>query len=158
SSSTVCGGTLTTTAPTGITLAGATVAASGQCQFSVTVTGTAAGSYTNTTGNVSSTNGGTGNTAFATLTVATPPSMSKAFGATSIGLAGSTSLSFTITNPNISLAFTGVAFTDSLPAGLTVSTPNGLTGTCGSGTVTVAAGSQSVALAGGTIAAGGSCM
>src|SRR5262249_35083253 len=54
--------------------------------------------------------------------------------------------------------FTGVAFTDSLPAGLTVSTPNGLTGTCGSGTVTVAAGSQSVALAGGTIAAGGSCM
>src|SRR5262249_38139504 len=121
--STVCGGTLTTTAPTGIALTGATIAANGNCQFSVTVTGAASGQYTNTTGNVSSTNGGTGNTATANLTVATPPSIAKVFGAASIPLNGSTSLSFTITNPNTNVTLNGVAFTDNLPAGLVVSTP-----------------------------------
>ncbi|HEY2393857.1 MAG TPA: hypothetical protein VGK22_21970 [Candidatus Angelobacter sp.] len=154
---TVCGGTLTTTAPTGIALTGATIAANGQCQFSVTVTGAASGQYTNTTGAVTSTNGGTGNTATANLTVATPPSITKAFGAASIPLNGTTSLSFTINNPNTSLSLTGVAFTDSLPAGLVVSTPNGLTGSCGGGTITATAGSSSVSLSGATLAASASC-
>src|SRR6185437_8835247 len=47
-SATVCGGTLTTTAPTGIALSGATIAANSQCQSSVTVTGVVSGQYTNT--------------------------------------------------------------------------------------------------------------
>jgi uncharacterized repeat protein (TIGR01451 family) len=153
---TVCGGTLTTTAPTGIALSGATIAANSQCQFSVTVTGAAAGSYTNTTGNVTSTNGGTGNTATANLTVATPPTITKAFGAASILVGANTSLTFTLNNPNTSLALTGVAFSDTLPAGLQVATPNGLTTTC-SGTVTAAAGSGSISLTGATLAANASC-
>jgi CSLREA domain-containing protein len=70
-SASTCGGTLTTTAPTGIALTGATIAVSSQCQFSVTVTGTAVNNYTNTTGNVTSTNGGTGNQATANLRVIT---------------------------------------------------------------------------------------
>ncbi|HWG86378.1 MAG TPA: hypothetical protein VN679_01255, partial [Candidatus Acidoferrales bacterium] len=152
----VCGGTLTTTAPTGIALSGATIASGGQCQFGVTVTGAAAGSYTNTTGAVTSTNGGTGNTASASLTVATAPTISKAFGAASILLNSSTSLTFNINNPNTTLALSGVAFSDSLPAGLVVATPNGLTSTCG-GTVTAAAGSGSISLTGGALAANGSC-
>ncbi|MGB9120429.1 MAG: CSLREA domain-containing protein [Candidatus Angelobacter sp.] len=155
-SATVCGGTLTTTAPTGIALTGATIAANSQCQFSVTVTGAAAGSYTNTTGNVTSTNGGTGNTATANLTVATPPTITKAFGAASILVGTNTSLTFTLNNPNTSLALTGVAFSDTLPAGLQVATPNGLTTTC-SGTVTAAAGSGSISLTGGSLAANASC-
>ncbi|MBZ5491805.1 MAG: DUF11 domain-containing protein [Acidobacteriia bacterium] len=155
-SATVCGGTLTTTAPTGIALSGATIAANSQCQFSVTVTGAAAGSYTNTTGNVTSTNGGTGNTASANLTVATPPTITKAFGAASILVGANTSLTFTLNNPNTSLALTGVAFSDTLPAGLQVATPNGLATTC-SGTVTAAAGSGSISLTGGTLAANASC-
>ncbi len=154
--STVCGGTLTTTAPTGIALSGATIAASGQCQFSVTVTGAAAGQYTNTTGAVTSTNGGTGNTASANLTVGTPPTITKAFGAASILLNASTSLTFNISNPNTSLALTGVAFSDTLPAGLVISTPSGLTSNCG-GTATATAGSGSISLTGGTLAANGSC-
>gem|GEM_PF-740140 len=154
--STVCGGTLTTTAPTGIALTGATINANSQCQFSVTVTGAAAGQYTNTTGNVTSTNGGTGNTATANLTVGTPPTITKAFGAASILLNASTSLTFNISNPNTSLALTGVAFSDTLPAGLAVATPNGLSSTCG-GTTTAAAGSGSISLSGGTLAANGSC-
>jgi hypothetical protein len=145
---TVCGGTLTTTAPTGIALSGATIAANGQCQFSVTVTGATSGQYTNTTGAVTSTNGGTGNTASANLNVATPPTITKSFGAASIPLNGSTSLSFTINNPNTTISLTGIAFTDNLPAGLVVSTPNGLTGSCGGGTITaVQARAASVSLA-----------
>jgi uncharacterized repeat protein (TIGR01451 family) len=155
-SATVCGGTLTTTAPTGIALTGATIAANSQCQFSVTVTGAAAGQYTNTTGNVTSTNGGTGNSATANLTVGTPPTITKAFGAASILLNASTSLTFNISNPNTSLALTGIAFSDTLPAGLQVATPNGLTNTCG-GTVTAAAGSGSISLSGGSLAANASC-
>jgi fimbrial isopeptide formation D2 family protein len=154
--SAVCGGTLTTTAPTGIALTGATINANSNCQFSVPVTGAAAGQFTNTTGNVTSTNGGTGNTASANLTVGTPPTITKAFGAASILLNASTSLTFNISNPNTNLALTGVAFSDALPAGLAVATPNGLTSSCG-GTTTAAAGSGSISLSGGSLAANGSC-
>jgi uncharacterized repeat protein (TIGR01451 family) len=155
-SATVCGGTLTTTAPTGIALTGATIAVNSQCQFSVTVTGAASGSYTNTTGNVTSTNGGTGNTASANLTVATPPTITKAFGAASIPLNGTTSLTFNITNPNTTTALTGIAFTDSLPAGLVIAPTPALSNTCG-GTATAVAGSGSISLAGATQPANGSC-
>ena len=155
-SATVCGGTLTTTAPTGIALSGATIAVNSQCQFSVTVTGAASGQYTNTTGNVTSTNGGTGNTATANLTVAVPPSITKVFGAASVPLNGTTSLTFTITNPNTGVTLTGLAFTDNLPAGLVVATPNALTNTCG-GTATAVAGSSSISLSGGTLASSASC-
>ncbi|HEY1464868.1 MAG TPA: hypothetical protein VGF44_15740, partial [Terriglobales bacterium] len=154
---TVCGGTLTTTSPTEISLTGATIAANGQCQFSVTVTGAASGQYTNTTGNVTSTNGGTGNTASANLTVATAPSIAKAFGVTNIPLNGTTSLSFTITNPSANtFPLTGIAFTDSLPAGLNIATQPNLTNSCG-GTASAVAGDTSVALANGTIASGAAC-
>ncbi len=160
-SATVCGGTLTTTAPTGIALSGATINTNSQCQFSVTVTGAASGIYTNTTGNVTSTNGGTGNTASANLTVASAPTITKSFNPTTIALNGNSALSFTINNPNTNVALTGVAFTDTLPAGLVVATPNGLTGSCGSGTVTATAGSGAISLSGGTLTAspgaGSSC-
>jgi len=152
------GGTITATAGSGaVSLTGATIAAGTSCTFSVSVTGANPGVFTNTTGAVTSTNGGAGNTATANLTVATPPSITKTFGAASIGLAGSTSLTFTISNPNASIALAGVAFTDALPAGLVVSTPNGLAGTCGTGTITAAAGSTNITLAGGTIATSGTC-
>jgi hypothetical protein len=151
-----CGGTVTATAGTGsISLTGGSVAAASTCIFSVNVTSATPAVYTNITGAVTSTNGGTGNTATASLAVGVPPTISKTFGAASVILTGSTSLTFTIHNPGAS-TLTGIAFTDNLPAGLVVSTPNGLSGACG-GTVTAAAGSGSVSLAGGTLAAGGSC-
>ena len=85
-------------------MTGATIAVNSQCQFSVTVTGAASGPFTNTTGNVTSTNGGTGNTASANLTVASPPSITKEFGAASIPLNGTTSLTFTIQTRTPTLA------------------------------------------------------
>ena len=152
------GGTITATQATNvISLTGASLAQSTSCTFAVNVTGTAAGTQNNTTGNVTSTEGGTGGTASASVNVVAPPSIAKAFGAANLPLNGTTSLTFTITNPaGNAVAETGVAFTDTLPAGLVVATPNGLTNTCG-GTATAVAGSGSVSLTGGTIAAGSNC-
>lgn len=83
---------------------------------------------------------------------------SKSFGAPTIPLNGSTTLAFQISRDAFSGPETGIQFTDTLPAGLIVSTPNGLTGACGAGsTVTAAAGGGSVALAGGQLAAGATC-
>jgi hypothetical protein len=92
-----------------------------------------------------------------TLTVVTPPRITKAFGASTIPLNGTTLLTFTITNPNSGIALSGVAFIDNLPSGLVVSTPNGLTGSCGAGNVTAPAGLQSISLNGGTVAPNSSC-
>jgi hypothetical protein len=52
-----------------VNLAGGSVAINSKCAFSVTVIGTILGSYTDTTGVVSSTNGGTGNFATASIDV-----------------------------------------------------------------------------------------
>src|SRR5207244_12856447 len=87
------------------------------------------------------------------------PTASESFGASTIPLNGSTTLTFTITNPNASTSLTGLSFTDNLPAGLVVSTPNGFTlvsGSLGGGTVTATAGSGTVSLSGGSLAAGAS--
>ncbi|HZW05310.1 MAG TPA: SBBP repeat-containing protein [Candidatus Nitrosotalea sp.] len=155
--SNACGGTATATAgSTSISLTGGTIATNSTCTVVVNVTGNTAADYTNTTGAVSSTNGGTGNTASAPLSVAAAPSIVKVFGAATIPLNGTTSLTFTINNPNATVPLTGVAFTDSLPAGLVVASPNALSNTC-NGTATAVAGSGSVSLSSGTLATSASC-
>ncbi len=91
------------------------------------------------------------------VTAATPPTISKSFGASSIPVNGTTSLSFSINNPNAAASLTGVTVTDPLPSGLQIATPNGLSGSCGGGTITATAGSGSVSLSGATLAASSSC-
>jgi arabinogalactan endo-1,4-beta-galactosidase len=86
-----------------------------------------------------------------------PPTISKSFGAAQVALNGVTSLTFHLSNPNTGTALTGIGFTDTLPAGLVVATPNGLTGVCGSGTIAATAGSNSVSLSAGTLASGAAC-
>src|SRR5262249_43098470 len=134
-----CGsGTITATGGSGtISLAGGTLAASGSCTFSVGVKGTSAG-VKNNSGQVTSTEGGRGNTSNDSITVVAPPVIIKAFGVGSFPVNGSTTLTFTIQNNNGTVGLTGVAFSDTLPAGLVVATPNGLSGSCG-GTVTATA-------------------
>jgi LPXTG-site transpeptidase (sortase) family protein len=140
---------------------GVTMPVNSSFSITFTVTATAAGSLANTAdvdpgGNVLEYNE-TNNTDTNTVAVVAPPSINKSFGAASIPLNGSTPLSFTVTNSNAGTVLTGVAFIDTLPTGLVVATPNGLTGSCGGGTITATAGSSSISLTGATIAAGGSC-
>jgi uncharacterized repeat protein (TIGR01451 family) len=87
--------------------------------------------------------------------VVAPPTISKAFGAATIPLNGTTTLTFTYTNPNAGTALTGVSFTDTLPSGLIFPPPDGFTGNC-SGTE-MFVGTDTVSLTGGTVPANGSC-
>jgi hypothetical protein len=151
-----CGGTATAAVGSGsLSLTGGTIAIHSFCTVSVNVTSSVVGSYLNTTGAVSSTNGGIGNSASATLGVAFPPTISKLFLPDRVSPNGTTLLSFTISNPNsdpnTNVTLTGIAFADNLPAGLVIASPNELSNDCG-GTVTATPGSSSISLIGGTLA------
>src|SRR5207302_1140054 len=89
----------------------------------------------------------------ATVTVVVPPTIAKAFGAGTIALNGTTSLTLTLTNPNATAALSGVSFTDTLPSGLTV--PNATTSPCGGSLVVT--GNNTLTFSGGTLAVGASC-
>jgi uncharacterized repeat protein (TIGR01451 family) len=155
-----CGGTATATAGSGsVTLTGGTIPGKGSCTLSLNVVGVQTGMGTNSVP-VTSNEGGTGNTASAPITVSAiaPPAIMNSFGAASVALKGSTTLSFNIANPSGNTAsLTGIGFTDTLPGGLVVSTPNALTGSCGGGALTASAGSGTVSLTGGTLTTGAMC-
>ena len=128
------------------------------CVVSVKVKGTTAGAKMNTATGATSTQANTGaNSNTATLNVLTAPSFTKNFGASSVAVGGTTSLTFNLTNNDATFGLTSVSFTDMLPSGLTVAgTPN-VTGSCGSGTITAAANAGSISLAGASLAASGTC-
>ncbi len=87
--------------------------------------------------------------------VVSPPAITKSFSAATVGLNGSVTLTFTITNPNGATDLTGVGFNDTMPSGLIISNPDSLTGTCDPGVITPSA--TSINLVGATILAGSSC-
>ena len=132
------------------------------CQFSVNVTGVTSGMKVNTTSNgiqgkdLTDATGNPGTATLNVIVVATPPTIAKAFSPSTVSIGQTSTLTFTVTNPGMN-PLTGVGFTDNFPANLFVQTPNGLTGTCGGGTITATAGTGAVSLSGATIAAGGSC-
>jgi hypothetical protein len=83
-----CGGTASIELGQMVSLSGGSIAVNSSCTVSLTVVGTMLGSFTDTIGNVSSTNGGTGNTATATLDVgvtATPLPAALPLFATGLG-------------------------------------------------------------------------
>ena len=71
-----------------------------------------------------------------------PPQITKSFGAATIPVNGTTTVSFSINNPNV-VAING-SFTDTLPVGLQVAATPDITNTCGVGTVTAVAGNGSI--------------
>ncbi len=85
-----------------------------------------------------------------------PPALSKAFGSALFRQGSTTSLTFTVTNPNASYGLTGISFTDNLPAGLYVSGPNNLNNTCG-GMPVAPVGAPFISLSGATVAQGATC-
>jgi uncharacterized repeat protein (TIGR01451 family) len=153
-----CGAIVTATPGTAVvSLSGATIAREASCTLTVNVTALTIGAKVNTTGQVTSTNGGAGTTASASLTVLGSPTISKAFGAATLSVGDTTTLTFTLANPNTTMALTGVGFTDALPTGVVVAAPNGLSGSCGGGAITASPGAQTVSLVGATLAAAASC-
>ncbi|MBW6472770.1 MAG: DUF11 domain-containing protein, partial [Anaerolineaceae bacterium] len=119
-----CNGTnnlVTSSSNRSITLTGGSLAAGATCTFQVPVIGEIQGLHENISGFLSSDQSGTTtNYATDTLTVIAPPQIIKNFGSTAIMVGESTSLSFTISNPNTSTSLTGISFTDTLPAGVEV--------------------------------------
>ncbi len=99
------------------------------------------------------------------INAVSPPTLAKAFGTGSIAINATTSLTFTIANPNASTSVQSIGFSDTLPAGLVVATPNGQSGTCLSvaggvltaGTPSAVAGGGSISLSGLRLAASASC-
>ncbi len=157
-----CGGSVSAVAGSAtISLTGGSIASSKQCAITVDVKGVTVGSKANTTSAVSADDSGPGDSTTASVTVLAPV-LSESFDVPSMPLGGSTTLSFTVRNPFPATTLTGLAFTDTLPAGLVVATPNGLssgTGDCQSdgGTVVAVAGSASISLSGATLNASDSC-
>ncbi len=156
-----CGGTVTGAAAnsTSISLSGGSIAAAGgTCRVEVSVTAPA-GIYNNTTSGATSNIAGTGPVSnMATLTVNSPPTITKVFSPVSISRNGTSTLTITLNNPNAT-PLTGVAFTDNYPANLVNAVTPALTSTCG----TVAAASNAtnpgmLTLTGGVMPANSSCM
>ncbi len=107
------------------------------------------GAVTLDTNNVSIDTAGCETTSPSSLT------LTKAFATTLLSVGGSTTLTFTANNANAA-ALGGVAFTDTLPAGLVISTPNGVSSSCG-GTLIATAGTNVISLTGGGVGGSTSC-
>lgn len=137
-------------------LTGATIPAKGSCTVTINTTSNTAGSYTNSTGAITTTNIGTGASASGTLVAMAPPTITKSFTPAQIGVGGASVATITITNPNAA-PITGAAFSDTYVAGLLNTANASESTTCTGGTVTAADGGNSLALSGATVPAGGSC-
>jgi CSLREA domain-containing protein len=127
--------------------------------LTVGVSSSDAGTYTNT---ATVSGGGETNTSNDTGTdstiVVAAPTISEAFNPTSVAPNANSTVTFTLGNPGAnSISLTGVAFSDTLPTGLRVSSPSGAATNCNGGTVSAAAGGGSISLSGGTIASGATC-
>jgi uncharacterized repeat protein (TIGR01451 family) len=86
------------------------------------------------------------------------PTLTKVFGAATIDIDVTTTLTFTLTNPAANpITLTGLAFTDTLPAGLIVDAAQVSPFAACGGTVTATPLGNSISLAGGTLAPGASC-
>src|SRR5262245_38391817 len=84
-----------------------------------------------------------------------PPTINAFFGAASISVGESTTLTFRIKGAG---GLTGVGFIDTLPPGLVIASPDGFSGfkpagACEGGTITAAAGTGTIALSGASFAA-----
>jgi hypothetical protein len=90
----------------------------------------------------------------ATLTVITPATFSKTVGTSSLQVAGTTNITYSITNPAANPTnLTNLAFTDTLPP--IIQAIGGAAGSCGGGTINVTA--NLVSLTGATLSPGANC-
>ncbi len=162
------GGTVTAAAGGNtINVSGTTVAAStataSSCTISVNVTNVAQQSGTCPDANL--TNSSANISGIVNLTSQVTPScvsvtqqtasLNKAFNPTTIAAGGTTTLTFTLTNPATNNPAQAVSFADTLPTGLRVAATPNVGGTCTGGTVAAAAGGNVITVTGRTVPASG---
>ncbi|CAG0949109.1 hypothetical protein BURK2_00080 [Burkholderiales bacterium] len=142
-----------------LTLTGAVITPATNCFIEADVTAGANGAFNNVipAGAITTTQGVTNpHPTNAWLYVVSSPTVSKAFSASTANLGAPVTLTVTINN-NASVALSGVALIDTLPAGLAIAgTPNAAT-TCGNGVASATAGGSTLELIGATLPAGSSC-
>src|SRR5260370_4040983 len=71
-----------------------------------------------------------------------PPTATKVFAPTTIPVGGRSTITFTVNNPNPADTLTGVGFTDNMPAGVVIASPNNINGFCTGGSAAVANGNS----------------
>ncbi|MGJ8628474.1 MAG: hypothetical protein ACSHXB_16050 [Sulfitobacter sp.] len=152
-----CGGTVTATAGAStISLAGGAVIATGRCAISVNVTAPDAGSIANTTSVLTSSLADVpAAAAILDVTGAAALSFAQAFLPTSITQGETSVLTFSLANGNL-ISADALAFTNTLPSGVTVADTPAASSTCG-GAFAPTAGDGSLTFAGGTLAAQSTC-
>ncbi len=154
-----CGGTANAVAGgSSIVLNNGTLAANSTCAVTVQVFAGSPGTYINPPVTLTSSQAPPVQSAPATLVVGAPqPVFTKTFLPGLSTVNSPVTLTFTITN-NTATPLTGLAFMDSLPAGLFVAGPPLMfTNTCG-GVLNVAAGGTSITFSNGTLAVGAFCI
>jgi uncharacterized repeat protein (TIGR01451 family) len=144
--------------------AGYTIPANGSCNLIVDITAANGGSYLNNLpANILITsNGNNLLPTAATLTVITPavaPALGKTLNPATINAGGISTLTVTLSNPNVSIATLTAPLIDTLPNGVVIAPlPNASTTCLGSGAIVAVAGDSNVSLpAGYAIPANGSC-
>jgi hypothetical protein len=86
-----------------------------------------------------------------------PPTFSKSFNTTEIGPGSVSTLTFTIDNTASGTPATSIAFTDNLPAGMTVASPAVITSTCFNGNITATEGGTTISLSDGQLTGNSFC-
>src|SRR5260221_4596806 len=111
------------------------------CQVRVDVTSSVVGGpYTNTSANIASPARITNSVTASSLTVHSLPSLDKAFAPSTIGAGQTSTLTFTVINPALSAARTGLTFSDAFTAGVVIAaTPNVVNNCGGAPTITALA-------------------
>jgi uncharacterized repeat protein (TIGR01451 family) len=120
-----------TPAVTSINLVGGTVLAGSSCTFSIDVLAVSAGTQVNTTDPVTSNEGGTGNTATATVSVETADlTVTKTHTGNFVRPQTGATYTITVSNAGIVDTTSLITVNDNLPAGLTVTDFSGLNWNC----------------------------
>lgn len=103
------------------------------------------------------TNSGNNTTTVPISVTVARPSFSHAFSPTTVTVGDSSTVTYTLSNFANYIDLTGLAFSNSLPSGVTVASPNGLTSNC-TGSASATAGGSSISLGGATLTAqSGTC-
>lgn len=139
-----------------ITVTGVDLGASASCTVTIPIRAGAAGSYANTSANISNLLGGLTATDLNDVLEVQAVTLTKSFAPATIVVNTASTMSLVLTNGAAAPEQNGIAFTETLPAGVTLAAVPA-SPQCG-GTVTGSAGGSVLAVSGATLAAGlGSC-